>query len=220
MLRWKSLLMIEREKLIEIQKRISKNIRLKPFTKKIKKIAVFDISFDKDKGYCAGILLDEKLNIIQKEFLVKTASFPYIPTFLAFRELEFIDKVFKKMSKPDIVLIDGHGLTHPRRCGIAVHFGVKNKIPTIGVAKSHLYGIYKKPKNKKFSYEYIYDENKEKIGAVLITKENSKPVYVSPGNLIDIKSALKIVKSLTRNYRIPVPLRLAHIESNKIRLCN
>lgn len=212
--------MIERKKLIEIQKKISKKIKIKPFNKKIKKIAAFDISFDKAKGYCAGILLDEKLNIIQKEFLIKTASFPYIPTFLAFRELEFIDKVFKKISKPDIVLIDGHGLTHPRRCGIAVHFGVKNKIPTIAVAKSHLYGIYKKPKNEKFSYEYIYDKNKEKIGAVLTTKENSKPIYVSPGNLIDIKSALKIVKSLTRNYRIPVPLRLAHIESNKIRLCN
>lgn len=213
--------MIEISRLIDIQKKIYKKIKIKKFNKEIKKIAVFDVSFEKDTGYCAGILIDEKLNLIQKEFCIKKADFPYIPTFLAFRELEFIENVYKKLKKPDIVLIDGHGLTHPRGCGIAVHFGVKYNIPTIGIAKSHLYGKFSNPENKKFSYSYIYDEkNLKPLGAVIRTRENTKPIFISPGNLIDIKSSISVIKKFTKNYRIPEPLRMAHKESNILRMCN
>ncbi len=206
------------ENLIKIQNEISSKVKLKKFKKKIEILVAFDVSFDGDIGYCCGVVLDEKFNILKKEFVKKKAEFPYIPTFLAFRELEFINEVYKKFdTTPDIVLIDGQGLAHPRRCGIATHFGVVNNIPAIGVAKSHLYGKYNEPENKRFASSYLYDDEKNIIGAVLRTKENTKPIFISPGNLIDVDSSIEIIKSFTTKYKIPEPLRLAHILSNKFR---
>ena len=208
-------------KLIKTQKEISSKIIIREFKKDIKTICAFDVSFKGDIGWGCGILFDDKLKILKKEFISKKATFPYIPTFLAFRELEFIEELYRKISiKPDIVLIDGHGISHPRRCGIATHFGVIYKVPTIGVAKSHLYGKYQKPENKKFSYSYIYDDNNYIIGACLITKQNTKPIFISPGNLIDTNSSIDVIKKLITNYRIPQPLRIVHIEANKHRKCN
>ncbi|MEF3280007.1 MAG: endonuclease V [Elusimicrobiota bacterium] len=209
---------IEFEKLISIQKEIAQKIKQKDYKKDIKTVIAFDISFVKNTGYGCGIVVDENLKIIKKEFLKKEVDFPYIPTFLAFREFEIIDEIYQRLNlKPDIVLIDGQGTAHPRKCGIAVHFGVKNNIPTIGVAKTHLYGRYTEPENRKFAYSYLYDEKNKVIGAVLRTKENSKPIFISPGNLIDVQSSIKIVEKFTVNYRIPQPIRLAHILANKFR---
>jgi len=206
-------------RLINIQKKISSNIVIKEFKKEIKRVLSFDVSFEGNLGWGIGLLFDDKLKIIKKEFLFKKVNFPYIPTFLAFREMEFLEDLYKKIkTKPDVVLIDGQGIAHPRKCGIATHFGVIYKIPTIGVAKSHLYGKYEKPENKKFSFNYLYDNKGEIIGAALVTRENTKPIFISPGNLIDTDSSLEIVKKFITKYRLPEPLRMAHIESNHYRL--
>jgi len=209
------------EKLIKIQKEISSKVIIKEFKKEIKTILSFDVSFKGDDGWGCGIVFDDKMNILKEEFIFKKASFPYIPTFLAFRELEFIKDLYEKLNiKPDIVLIDGQGIAHPRKCGIATHFGVLYQIPTIGVAKSHLYGRYEMPENKRFAYTYIYDEKNSIIGACLVTKENKKPIFISPGNIIDTDSAVSIIKRFITKYRIPEPLRIVHIQSNKYRKCN
>jgi len=207
------------EKLIKIQKSIYKKIEIKPFNKNFEKILAFDVSFDRDDGYCAGVMLDRDFKIIEKRYTFERVKFPYISGFLMFRELPLVLKTYKKFkNEADIILIDGQGTLHPRRCGIAVAFGVKVKKPTIGVAKSFLYGKYKEPSRKKFSFSYVYDKNEDKIGAALRTRENTKPVFVSPGNLADILSSIKIIKKLTTKYRIIEPLRQAHIEANKFRL--
>ncbi|MBP7795598.1 MAG: endonuclease V [Elusimicrobiales bacterium] len=209
---------MDTQKLIEIQKSIYKKIKIKPYNKEFRKILAFDISFDNDDGYCVGVMLDRDFKIIEEKYTFQKVKFPYISGFLMFREMPLILKTYKKFNnKPDIILIDGHGTLHPRRCGIAVAFGVKVKKPTIGVAKSFLYGIYEEPDNKKNSFSYVYDKNGDKIGTVLRTRENTKPVFVSPGNLIDILSSIKIVKKLIGKYRIIEPLRIAHIESNRFR---
>lgn len=211
---------MEINRLINIQNNISKQITLKPFKLNTKyKIAAFDISFNGNIGYGVCIILNENMELIEDKSIKQKIDFPYIPTFLAFRELPLIMKLYKRIkNEPDLILIDGNGLIHPRKCGIAVHFGVLVKKPTIGIAKSYLYGKYREPDNKKFSYSYVYHEDNSVIGAVLRSKKDSKPIFISPGNLINLKSSLDIVKKFITNYRIPQPLRLAHMRSKLINL--
>ncbi len=211
--------MIKIDKLIKIQNKLAKKIVLKPFKLPEKYyLAAFDISFIGNEGYGVCVIVNEKMSIVERLTTKKTVSFPYIPTFLAFREIPILVELYKKIKfKPELILVDGNGTIHPRRCGIAVHFGIITKKPTIGVAKSHLYGKYKEPQNKRFSYSQVYDEDNNAIGVAIRTKENSKPIFVSPGNMIDINSAVDVLKKLTLQYRIPQPLRLAHIEANRYR---
>ncbi|MCX7641194.1 MAG: endonuclease V [Elusimicrobiales bacterium] len=206
------------ERLIKIQNEISKKAVIKPYTLKEKfKVAAFDISFSNDlaKGVC--IILNEKNEIIEKHTLTLKVKFPYIPTFLAFREIPIMMKLYKKIKvSPDIILIDGNGLIHPRRCGIALHFGVIVNKPTIGVAKSYLYGIYREPPKEKFSYSYVYHQDGDILGVAFRAKEKTKPIFISPGNLMDIDSSVKIIKRFINNYKLPQPLRIAHIISKLI----
>lgn len=205
-------------KLIKIQQDIFKKAVFKPLNKDIKKILAFDVSFEKDNGYCCGVLMDLNFNVIEKHFTHQKVNFPYIPTFLAFRELPLILKTYRKFkNKPDIIFFDGQGIIHPRKCGIATHAGVILNVPSVGVAKSHLYGKYKKPENKKFAFSYVYDNSNDILGVVFVSRENTKPTFISPGNLIDLNSAIEIVKKTIRKYRTPEPLRQAHIESNRFR---
>lgn len=199
-------------KLIEIQKKISKKAVFKPFKLNNQyKIAAFDISFNKNIGYGVCIVIDEKMKIIEEKTAKQQISIPYIPTFLAFRELPLLIKLYKNLqNKPDLIFVDGNGLIHPRRCGIAVHLGVLVKKPTIGVAKSYLYGRYEEPENKKFSYSYVFHEEGDILGVALRSKENLKTIFISPGNLIDIESSLSITKGFITKYKIPEPLRIVH----------
>lgn len=203
------------EKLLERQKEIAKEVKLIPFKEDIKTIAGIDISFRGDEGNCCIIVLNfNSMQEIEKVEYKAKANFPYISGFLAFREGPIILKAIKNLkTKVDIFMFDGQGISHPRRCGIASHMGVIINKPTIGVAKSHLYGHYTEPENKKFSFSYIFDYSNKKIGAVLRSKENCKPIFVSPGHLTDIESSIRIVKKCLKSYRLPEPTRLAHIIS-------
>jgi len=205
------------EKLIKEQKKISEKIKIITLKNKIEKVAGIDISFYGDNAICSIVILDFKtLTEIENILYKDKANFPYISGFLAFREGPIILKAIEKIkNKPDIYIFDGQGIAHPRKCGIASHIGVLIEKPTIGVGKSHLYGKYKEPDNKKFSFSYLYDKEKNKIGVVLRTKENCKPVFISPGNLIDINDSIDVIKKCTTIYRIPEPTRLAHIKSKQ-----
>ena len=138
-------------------------------------------------------------------------DFPYIPTFLAFRELPALLEVYDKAKiKPDVYFIDGQGKIHPRRCGIASHFGVETGTVSVGVAKSHLYGKFKYPCEKRGCFSYVKDPKTDEIlGAVVRTKDRVYPVFVSVGNNISLPSAIKLVLK-TSKHRIPEPTRLAH----------
>ena len=138
-------------------------------------------------------------------------DFPYIPTFLAFRELPALLEVYDKAKiKPEVYFIDGQGKIHPRRCGIASHFGVETGTVSVGVAKSHLYGNFKYPCEKRGCFSYVKDPRTgEILGAVVRTKDRVYPVFVSVGNNISLPSAIKLVLK-TSKYRIPEPTRLAH----------
>ncbi|KUK95334.1 MAG: Endonuclease V [Thermotogales bacterium 46_20] len=140
---------------------------------------------------------------------------PYVPGYLSFREGPlFIRTLACLKSEPDLFFFDGQGIAHPRRLGLAAHLGVLLGIPSIGVAKSRLVGKHNEPDQTRGSWTYLID-NGERLGAVLRTRDKVKPVFVSPGHLIDIESAVELTMSVTGKYRIPEPTRLAHINSRR-----
>jgi len=136
--------------------------------------------------------------------------FPYIPTLLSFREGPILIKTFQRLKiKPDVMIFDGQGVAHPRRMGLASHMGLWFGLPSIGCAKTPLLDKSISPELSKGSSEWIRNEG-EKVGAVLRTKEKIKPLFVSPGHLIDLSTSIQLILGSCRGYRIPEPLRKAH----------
>ena len=144
-------------------------------------------------------------------------GFPYIPGLLAFREAPALLSVLRRLAcEPDVILIDGHGVAHPRGFGIASHIGVLLGVPTVGVAKSVLVGEYVMPARRAGSRApLVY--NGETVGLAVRTRDGVKPVFVSVGNLIDLESAARITLSCCGRYRQPEPIRAAHRLSNVAR---
>jgi len=173
----------------------------------IETVAGFDVAYPKnDFDNCCGacVVMDYKTKkIIEKITIFSKTFFPYIPTYLSYRELPFLKKLVGSLeSKPTILMIDGNGLLHPYGIGIASHVGISFNIPSIGVAKSMLCG--------KLENNIVKIDNK-KIGYTLFSsKRVRKPVYISPGHKISFKTSIDVVKHLSF-YKDPEPLRQAHI---------
>ena len=207
------------------QRELCKKIELKPLKKEPKLVAGCDLTFlDPYKTPTLGIgafvvLRWPELFLVEFQWEILEIKIPYFPGFLAFREIPLLVKTFRKLkNKPDVVVVDGHGVAHPRRLGIATHFGIVEKVPTVGCAKKPLYGKFKEPCKEKGCYEKILDpKTGELIGFVLRTKNNVKPVYVSPGNLITFEEVIPLVNSLVTKYRLPEPTRLAHNYLQEVR---
>ncbi|HCL99288.1 MAG TPA: endonuclease V [Fervidobacterium sp.] len=203
---------------VEIQNNLSKSLKIQELeTQKIQYIGGLDVSY-LDK-YALGVLviLDNELNIVDIISQKAGVEFPYIPGFLAFREAPVILECLRKSSiKPDVLIFDGQGIVHPRGFGIASHIGVLLDVPSIGVAKSRLYGVCDKP-TRVGQAEPIYDEVGNLIGYCYLSKRNTNPIYISPGHLCDPDSALSFVKSLIRGYKLPEPTRLAHIYTQRLK---
>jgi len=138
-------------------------------------------------------------------------TFPYVPGLLSFREGPLLIDCFKKLKrKPDVIIFDGQGIAHPRRFGIAAHLGVLLDIPSIGCAKSPLYGEYDTPGNEKGSFSYIKEKDGRIIGACLRSRSGVKPIFVSVGHKLSLKQAVDTVLECTPRYRLPEPIRAAH----------
>jgi deoxyribonuclease V len=139
----------------------------------------------------------------------RRVAFPYVPGLLSFREIPVVlDALGKLRHPPDLLLCDGQGYAHPRRFGLACHLGVLTGIPAIGVAKSRLIGEYAEPGSNKGDWSPLMDGG-EVIGAVLRTRDNVNPVYVSVGHRIELDAAQRIVLACATRYRLPEPTRLA-----------
>lgn len=180
-------------------------------------IAAVDVSYYRNlnSGKAAVILWDyKKMEMIDYKTFSQEITFPYIPGLLSFRECPLIIEGLKKLEiEPDLIITDGQGIAHPRKMGEATHLGWIIRKPTIGCAKSKLFGNFEEPNEKKGSYSYLYDGDGSKIGVVLRSRDNTKPIFISPGYMIDIETALEIILKLLGKYRIPEPLRKAHILS-------
>lgn len=136
--------------------------------------------------------------------------FPYIPGLLTFREGPVLVQAFEQLQHtPDVFVFDGMGIAHPRRIGIAAHMGLWLQLPTIGCGKTLLIGQYTEPDAKKGAASDLIDKG-QLIGKVLRTRDNVKPVYISPGHLADIPTSVELVLRSTTQYRLPEPIRFAH----------
>lgn len=196
--------MLNTAKLAALQKKLAKKVILRDmFPKKIKLIGGADEAFFEDKIISAIVICDARMRVVEKVHAILRVSFPYIPTFLSFREGPAILKAFAKLKhKPDILLINGCGRNHPRFCGLASHVGVLLNIPTIGVTQNLLCGEVKRGKiffeRKNVGYKY-------------------RKVFIAPGNKVSTRSALRIAKRCMRAHKLPEPLALAHIYAGEIK---
>ena len=205
------------ERARRIQQKISKRIVTEDrLPSSLDLVAGIDVSYVGGSAVASvAVLRYDTLEVVEVKRCRVKERFPYVPTLLLFREAPAVFRVLPKIeSKPDVYLIDAHGLAHPYRCGLANYVGVIKRIPTIGVAKSRLCGDVG---------EHIDDiallvEHGETIGVELITKHGERPVYVSVGNMISLSKAIEVVRHCTKNHRIPEPLRVAH-KAVKERIC-
>jgi deoxyribonuclease V len=206
---------------IALQKSLSGKVRLIKLKKQPKIAAGIDCAFSKDKKKifaCAVLLKLPDFELIETSSAVQKLTFPYIPGLLSFREApSCIAAVEKLKHEPDVFVIDGQGIAHPRRLGLAAHLGLFFDKSTIGCAKSRLTGSFEEPALEKGFFSPLKDGS-EIIGAVVRTRTNVKPVFVSVGNRCLLKDAIKIVLDCTTKYRIPEPARLAHQLVSKLKL--
>ena len=206
---------------IQLQQDMREKVQLTRLQHPITTIAGADISFNKfsDVVYAGIIVLSYPgMQVIEKATAVTRISFPYIPGLLAFREVPALVEAWNKLrQKPDLLVLDGHGIAHPRRVGIATHFGILANTPAIGCAKSLLVGSYETPANEQFATADLVHKG-EKIGTVLRTKVKCNPVYISPGHLITMEESLELIKRCVGKYRIPEPTRNAHLLVNQLRI--
>lgn len=198
---------------IRTQYRLKKMIVLRrlPLTK-IHLLAGVDVSVKNNTSKAAIVVLTfPGLKIVETVSHAAKTTFPYIPGLLTFREGAVILECIKKLSvEPDLFIFDGQGLAHPRGMGIASHMGLLLNKPSIGSAKSHLFGEYKPVGKRKGAFSLMKDKEGKSVGAALCSRDNTKPIFVSPGHLTDIPSVVKIILACCKKYRIPEPIRAAH----------
>ena len=149
------------------------------------------------------------LEIVEEHVITRPVTFPYIPGLLSFREAPIALAALQQLRiQPDLLVVDGHGVAHPRRLGIASHLGVLLNLPTIGVAKSILIGQAAEPGPLPGDSCPLLDGD-EQIGTAIRTRPRSKPIYVSPGHRVSVETAASLMIQCARGYRLPEPTRLA-----------
>jgi len=183
-----------------------------------KTVAGVDVAFRNGIAYAVcEVFSYPQLELLEEKTAFRRVTYPYIPGFLSFREIPVIMNTLLSLEiEPDIIICDGQGIAHPRGMGLASHIGVIFAKPTIGCAKSRLVGEYKEPGIEKGSVATLSYRGRV-VGCVLRTRTGVKPVFVSPGNLISLETAVKIIIECARGRRIPEPLRLADRRSKELK---
>ena len=204
-----------------VQRRLSGKIREVALRKPVETIAGADASYTtKGRQVYAVVLVFTfpDLVLTNQAFAADTVEFPYIPGLLSFREAPVLVKAFRKIrTKPDVILFDGQGIAHPRGLGLASHMGLILERPSIGCAKTRLIGSHAPLAQGKGSSVPLIDQGRI-VGGVVRTREQVKPVFVSPGHAITVAEAIRLVLDCCRGYRLPEPIRQAHLAVNRYRL--
>ncbi len=198
---------------IALQERLAGTVRLCKLPRGIRFVAGADVAFARDgQSVLAGVVVyDLQMGTRIEQAVSRTpARFPYVPGLLSFRELPGVLAAFRKVQHPvDAVLCDAQGLAHPRRIGLACHLGLWLELSTVGCAKSRLCGDHDGPAVEKGS-QCVLSHADERVGTVLRTRTNVKPLYVSPGHMCDFAGAVRLTLVATTRFRLPEPTRLAH----------
>ncbi len=185
------------------------------------RVAGVDVSYEKhgDQFFAAVVVLSwPELQVIETASASARVDFPYIPGLLSFRELPVLLQAFAGLqAAPDLIMVDGQGIAHPRRFGIASHLGLWLDLPTIGCGKSRLCGEYGAPGAAKGDHAPLVHKD-ERIGTVLTTRSGVSPLFVSPGHKVSFRRAAELVLAAAVRYRLPEPTRQAHLYTNRLRL--
>jgi deoxyribonuclease V len=183
-------------------------------------VAGCDVSHDRfSTTLYAGVVVlrADDFSVIERRAAVAQVDFPYTPGLLSFREAPvLLEALAKVQHTPDVVMCDGQGIAHPRRLGLASHVGLFLDRPCVGCAKSKLTGKFEEPGPEPGSRSPLLYRG-QVIGSVVRTKARTLPVFVSPGDRIDLESSVRLVLGCCRGYRLPEPTRLAHLYVNEVR---
>lgn len=205
---------VDPEAAVKIQEGLRDQLNLEWDGRAVKTVGGVDISLKDDRARAAIVVLGfPELSPLEEATSEVPLVFPYIPGLLTFREGPAVLAAWEKLAqKPDLIMFDGQGIAHPRGIGIASQMGLWLDRPTIGVAKSRLYGRHDEVSLEPGEVAGLYDQRQPEkmIGGVVRTKKNTKPLYISPGHLIDVQHAVDFVLRCVRGYRLPEPTRWAH----------
>jgi len=204
----------------KLQTELAEQVRFTHLRKKPRSVAGIDCAFSKDGkriGAAVIVMNFPELNVIEIETATMEVTYPYIPGLLSFREAPVCIETAKKLlNTPDVFLVDGQGIAHGRKLGLAAHLGLFFNKPTIGCAKSRLVGDCDEPgKEKGSNSPLIYKD--EKVGAVVRTRTNVKPLFISVGNKCTLDFAIKMTLACAKKYRLPEPTRMAHQTVTKLK---
>ncbi len=209
---------VDLAKAAERQRQLASQLILGWDRREVCLVAGADFSYDmraKKVGACIVIFKIPELEIVEVSKAVKKIEIPYIPGFLSLREGPVFFDAFRKIkNKPNVTLVDGNGIAHPRRMGLASYVGVILDISTIGCAKKPFFPFCL-PGEGRGAYTFFRDKEKRKVGFCLRTRSGVKPVFVSPGHRMDFQMAKELVLRLAK-FRIPEPLREAHRRASLI----
>lgn len=197
---------------ISIQRQLASQVSKEETFIDVHFVAGVDVAIQRrGEGTASVVVLSyPELKLVEESNIQGVVDFPYIPGLLSFRESPLLIQAFEGLGiTPDLVLVDGQGVAHPRRFGIAAHLGLLLDIPTIGCAKSRLCGTFEEPGVEAGSTSNLRDVD-EVIGQVVRTKANTHPVYVSIGHKISLRQATIWTLRCCRGFRLPEPTRLAH----------
>ena len=205
----------------EVQTSLAGKVEFTPLKGSPKVVAGIDCAFSRDGQRILAAVVVLRLpdfELVETASAVRKVTFPYIPGLLSFREAPVcIAAVEKLASLPDLFIIDGQGIAHPRRLGLAAHLGLFFDEPTVGCAKSRLTGDFEEPPLEKGAHTLLTAQS-ETIGAVVRTRSRVKPVFVSVGNKCVLDDAIRIVLTCALKYRLPEPTRLADQAVGKLKL--
>lgn len=206
--RWK----ITPREAIQLQTRLRDRVVLEDHFRQIRYVAGADIAFDPSTQVAfAGVIVYRypSLEEVERRMARRKLQFPYVPGLLSFREIPVLMAAFARLkTEPDLLLVDGHGRAHPRLFGLACHIGVMFDKPAIGCAKSLLVGEAGEPAAKAGSTAPL-DFHGERVGIVLRTRDNTRPIFVTQGHRISLATAVEVVRACVDGYRIPKPTREA-----------
>lgn len=205
---------------IAIQRRLSGKIITADRIGRVNFIAGVDVGFEQQGRLTRAavvILGFPSLKLMEASIARQPTRFPYVPGLLSFREIPAILEALAGLEQePDLLMCDGQGIAHPRRIGIASHLGLLTGTPSIGVGKSRLLGTHDQPGDGKGDWVQLLDKG-ELIGAVLRTRKGVKPVYVSPGHMVSLETAISYVMACTPKFRLPEVIRQAHHHASHLK---
>jgi len=203
-----------------LQDKLAFQLKFTPVAKTPKIVAGIDCAFSKDGNRIGGVVIVmsyPELEVIETQSATTEVTYPYIPGLLSFREAPVCIKAVEKLENvPDVFLVDGQGIAHHRKLGIAAHLGLFFDKPTIGCAKSRLVGEYEEPKKEKGNFTPLLYKG-DQIGAVVRTRTNVKPLFISVGHKCDLNFAIEMTLACAKKYRLPEPTRLAHQAVTKLK---